>query len=153
MPPLGFRFIGLQDVFAPDAVTALDEAEDPQGVDIVAEGEAVGLDQGLRGLDMGPGALLGDEFGVEEFAAEVIERGDQGPFLAGEGGPEVDGSVMLDEGPGGGGKYLPVVSLLFGMRLVATQFLGASDDGSQGDVDVLFLQAVAHRGVIVAGDG
>ena len=39
--PLGIGLVGLQDVFAPQAIPPLDEAKDAQGVDIVTQGDSI----------------------------------------------------------------------------------------------------------------
>ena len=85
--PLGIDIIGLEDMLAPDAVSSLDEAEDSQGVDVVAQGDAVGLHQGLGGLKVGASGLFGEEISEQQLAAEVVDGGDQRPFLLGKRGP------------------------------------------------------------------
>ena len=58
-----------------------------RGVDVVAQGDAVGLHESLGSLNVVPGSLLGEEVGKKELAAEVVDGGDEGPFLLGLGTP------------------------------------------------------------------
>jgi hypothetical protein len=92
--PLGFGLIGLENVFAPQAVTSLDEAEDAQRVDVVAQRDCMGFYEGLGGLDVVPGRFDGEEVGKKQLAAVVIDGRDQGPLLLGIGRPQMEGSIM-----------------------------------------------------------
>jgi len=140
-------------VLAPDAVAALDETEDAQGVDVKAQGDAIGLHESLGGLDMAPSGLLGEEVGEEELAAEVVDGGDEGPFLLGVRGPEMEGSIVLDQCANGGGQDLPVMDLLLGSGPVAIQRLGARRDRRRRDMDSCLPETVAQGAIVVAGDG
>ena len=81
LTPLRIDVIRSQDLLVPDAVPALDEAEDAQIIHVVLQRQSIGLHQALCGPDMGPGGLLGYEISIEQQAAVVIDGGDQGPFL------------------------------------------------------------------------
>lgn len=48
---------------------------------------------------MAPGNLLEEEVGEENHAAEVVDRGDEGPFPFGVRGAEIEGSLVLDQAP------------------------------------------------------
>jgi hypothetical protein len=41
------------------------EAKDTQGIDVVAQRQAVGLDQSARGLDVSPGGLVREKVGEQ----------------------------------------------------------------------------------------
>lgn len=141
-------------MLAPEAVPALDEAEDAQGVDVVAQGDAIGPHESLGSLNVVPGGLLGEEVGKKELAAEVVDRGDEGPFLLGIGGPEVKGGIVLDQGADGRRQDFPRVGLLPAtVRDVAVQRFGARRDRRRGDIDPLLLQTIAQSRVVVARDG
>jgi hypothetical protein len=150
---LGIGLISLEDVLTPDAVASLDEAEDTQGVDIVAQEDAIGLHEDLGCQDVVPGCLHGEEVGEEEHTAEVVDGGDQGPFLLGVGGPKVEGGVMLDEGPDGGGHNLPCMGQgLAAAGQVAVQGLGPANDGGDGNRHAFLREAIPQGSVVVARD-
>ena len=96
------------------AVPVLNKAEDPQIVHVVAQRQSIGLHHGLRSLNMGPGGLLRDKIGVEQLAAVIIHRGDQGPFLLRKGRPKMGGGIVLDQGSDGRRDHFPVMDLPFG---------------------------------------
>lgn len=48
---------------------------------------------------MAPGNLLEEEVGEVNHAAEVVDRGDEGPFPFGVRGAEIEGSLVLDQAP------------------------------------------------------
>ncbi len=85
--PLGVNIVGLEDMLAPSAIACLDEAKHAQGVDVVAQREAISVHHGLGGLDMGSGGLLGEEISEQQLAAEVINGSNQSPFLLGKRRP------------------------------------------------------------------
>ena len=72
---------------APTAISSLDEGEHTQRVYVVAQRDSTSRHHGLRGLDMGPGSLVGEEIGEEKLAAEVVDCGDQSSFLLGQRRP------------------------------------------------------------------
>ena len=59
-------------MFAPQGITALDEAEDGMGVNVVGEGAAECGDEGVRGTDMEPGEFGFEEVAIEDAAAEML---------------------------------------------------------------------------------
>jgi len=64
LTPLRIDVIRSQDLLVPDAVPALDEAEDAQIIHVVLQRQSIGLHQALCGPDMGPGGLLGYEISI-----------------------------------------------------------------------------------------
>ena len=151
--PLRISFVGLQDVLAPEAVSPLDEAEDAQGVDIIAQGDTVGLHESLSGLDVAPGGLVREEVGEEQLATEVIDGGDQGPFLLRRRRPQVVRGIVLHQGANGGGQHFAVVGFGSAVRDVTAERLGPTGDGGSGDGDALLLQPIAQGRVVVVRDG
>jgi hypothetical protein len=130
-------------VLAPDAVPALDEAEDAKGVDVVAERDAVGCREGFNGLDMGPSRIFRNEISEEDLTAEIVDGGDQSPLLLGERGPKVYGGVVLNKSPDGGCQDFAVVYLSLLAGLVAAQLLGPSDDRVDRYFDIALEETIA----------
>lgn len=98
--------------------------------------------------------LVGEEVGKKELPAEVVDGGDEGPFLLGVRGPEVKGGIVLDQGADGSRQDFPRVGLLpAAVRDVAVQGFGARRDRRGGDTDPLLLQTIAQSRVVVARDG
>ena len=76
-------------MFAPKAVSALHKTEYTQTINIVSQRNTMGLNKSLNGLDMGPGALAGEEVSKKDFPAVIIDGNDQGPFFLSTTGPTV----------------------------------------------------------------
>jgi hypothetical protein len=128
------------------------EQGNPEGVDVESKGQPEGLDDGLGSLDVSPGGLAGGEVGEQDNAAPVVDGGDEGPLLLGEGGPSVGGSIMLDQSPDRGCEDLPIMNLPSPARFMASQLFRPVNDRVDRDIDPLFLEAIADGGVVVAGD-
>jgi hypothetical protein len=88
LSPLSAYIIGFQDVLAPETISALDKAENPQGVDIIAQWDTESLHEGLGGLDMGPSRVRRNKVGKQYLPTEVVDGDDQGPFALREWGPQ-----------------------------------------------------------------
>jgi hypothetical protein len=98
--PLGGGFVGEEVVFIPEGVSAPDKSEDRVTIDVIAIGESVLEDDGLKGQDMGPAGFRLEQSGVEHESAVIIQRSDEIPFFLRGGCPEVVGGIMLNEFPG-----------------------------------------------------
>jgi len=113
----------------------------------------MGLNQPLGCLDVGPGGLLGEEIGKEDFTAVVINGRDQGPFLGGKGRPQMRRAVVLDQSADRGSQDLSIVGFPFLPSPVAAQFFGSIDDGCDRNLDPFVLEPVSQCRVIVVRDG
>jgi len=75
----------------------MDEAENPQRVHIIAQGQAIATDQGFGSPDMGPTGLGLEEIRIQKLSAAVVQGADENPFFLGIGRPEIMRSIVLDE--------------------------------------------------------
>ena len=73
-----------------------------------------------------PGGLSFQEGGIEDEAAEVIKRGNQPPFFAGCGGPQVYRRVVLNELAGVVVKDFAIVDRSVGLSQEKPCFLARS---------------------------
>ena len=94
---------------------------------------------------MGPCGVLRDEISEENLAAEVVDGGDQRPFLFGEGGPKMHRRAVLDEGSDRGHQDFAVVGLSLPTGFVAVQALGSVDDRVGRYLNVLLQEAITQR--------
>lgn len=100
LSPLGIGFIGEAVMSGMEFVTAPDESKDRVAVDVVGVGVTIAQGQSLQGFYVSPDSFAFHEFGIEEIAGEVVERGDKVPLDGSCWSPEVVRGVVLDEFPG-----------------------------------------------------
>ncbi len=94
-------------------------------------------------LDVSPGGLRREKVSEKDLTTVVIDGGNQGPLLFGQGRPHMKGGVMLYQCTNGSGQYLTVMNLSFPARFVAVQFLGPVNDGGDGHFDPFLIKSIS----------
>jgi len=151
--PLGIDVVRLKNGLVPGAVTGVDIAENPEGIDIILQGQAVATGEGFGRLKMSPGGLMFEKVGEKELPAVIVEGGDQRPLALGIRRPAMKRGVVLDESADGGGDDLPIVSLLFRTGPVTSERFGSIDDRGQRDIDPTVPKSITDGRIVEGGDG
>lgn len=78
--PLGVNVVGKLLETVMSLIPASDVTKDRMAVRIVRQGSPVFYDYGLQGVNVAPGILMFDQFGIQHKTAMIIQGGNQGPF-------------------------------------------------------------------------